>query len=284
MNMKGKLLIIGGAENKEKTKNTTLKSAQTILTRFIEESRLKKKSRIEIITTASTVPEEMGSEYIKTFKELEATNTGILAISDRNETDAPETLKRLEKADAVFFCGGDQLRLTAILGGTQFHNLLQERLKKDDFMFAGTSAGAAAASESMLVQGNSDRAAYKGEVVTTTGLCLLKNIIFDTHFIARGRIGRLFEIVVSNPTVLGVGLDEDTALLIQNDKMEAVGPGMTIILDGLSITDTNLLQIREGAPLSVSNFTLHVMSKTDVFDIKKRKLNIITPPEEKVTE
>ncbi|GEM_PF-5053224 len=87
--MKGKLLIIGGAENKEKTKNTTLKSAQTILTRFIEESRLKKKSRIEIITTASTVPEEMGSEYIKTFKELEATNTGILAISDRNETDAP---------------------------------------------------------------------------------------------------------------------------------------------------------------------------------------------------
>lgn len=151
-------------------------------------------------------------------------------------------------------------------------------------MFAGTSAGAAAASESMLVQGNSDRAAYKGEVVTTTDLCLLKNIIFDTHFIARGRIGRLFEIVVSNPTVLGVGLDEDTALLIQNDKMEAVGPGMTIILDGLSITDTNLLQIREGAPLSVSNFTLHVMSKTDVFDIKKRKLNIITPPEEKVTE
>ncbi len=282
--MKGKLLIIGGAENKEKTKNTTLKSPQTILTRFIEESRLKKKSRIEIITTASTVPEEMGSEYIKTFKELEATNTGILGISDRNEADAPETLKRLEKADAIFFCGGDQLRLTAILGGTQFHNLLQERLKKDDFMFAGTSAGAAAASESMLVQGNSDRAAYKGEVVTTTGLCLLKNIIFDTHFIARGRIGRLFEIVVSNPTVLGVGLDEDTALLIQNDKMEAVGPGMTIILDGLSITDTNLLQIREGAPLSVSNFTLHVMSKTDVFDIKKRKLNIITPPEEKVTE
>ncbi len=282
--MKGKLLIIGGAENKEKTKNTTLKSAQTILTRFIEESRLKKRSRIEIITTASTVPEEMGSEYVKTFKELEATNTGILAISDRNEADAPETLKRLEKADAVFFCGGDQLRLTAILGGTQFHNLLQERLKKDDFMFAGTSAGAAAASESMLVQGNSDRAAYKGEVVTTTGLCLLKNIIFDTHFIARGRIGRLFEIVVSNPTVLGVGLDEDTALLIQNDKMEAVGPGMTIILDGLSITDTNLLQIREGAPLSVSDFTLHVMSKTDVFDIKKRKLNIITPPEEKVTE
>ncbi len=226
----------------------------------------------------------MGSEYVKTFKELEAANTGILAISDRKEADAPETLERLEKADAVFFCGGDQLRLTAILGGTQFHNLLQERLKKDDFMFAGTSAGAAAASESMLVQGNSDRAAYKGEVVTTTGLCLLKNIIFDTHFIARGRIGRLFEIVVSNPTVLGVGLDEDTALLIQNDKMEAVGPGMTIILDGLSITDTNLLQIREGAPLSVSDFTLHVMSKTDVFDIKKRKLNIITPPEEKVTE
>jgi len=277
-------LIIGGAENKEKTKETTLKSAQTILTRFIKESRLKKKSRIEIITTASTVPEEMGSEYVKTFKELEATNTGILAISDRKEADSPKTLKRLEKADAVFFCGGDQLRLTAILGGTQFHNLLQERLKKDDFMFAGTSAGAAAASESMLVQGNSDRAAYKGEVVTTTGLCLLKNIIFDTHFIARGRIGRLFEIVVSNPTVLGVGLDEDTALLIQNDKMEAVGPGMTIILDGLSITDTNLLQIREGAPLSVSNFTLHVMSKTDVFDIKKRKLNIITPPEEKSAE
>ncbi|WP_027377337.1 cyanophycinase [Kaistella palustris] len=282
--MKGKLLIIGGAESKGNNFNDSDSSSATILSRFIEECRLKKRSRIEIVTTASTVPEEVGPEYIEVFKNLGAKNVGVLPIAHRNEADAPEQLERLKKADAVFFSGGTQLRLTSILGGTQFHNLLHERLQKSHFIYAGTSAGAAAASESMIVDGNSDKAAYKGEVVTTTGLRLLSNIIFDTHFIARGRIGRLFEIVVTNPNVLGVGLDENTALLISNKKMEAVGPGMAIIIDGLTISNSNLLDIHEGAPLSISDLTLHVMSKTDVYDLEKRKLNIITPREERVND
>ena len=208
--MKGKLLIIGGTENKDSTKENSCGSAETILTRFIDECKHKKKSRIEFITSASTVPEEVGPEYVKTFKRLGASNTGILSITSRSEADDPKHLERLKKADAVFFCGGDQLRLTAIFGGTQFHSQIQERLKKDEFIYAGTSAGAAAASESMIIDGSSGHAAYKGEVVTSTGFSLARDIIFDTHFIARGRIGRLFEIVVGNPKVLGVGLDEDT--------------------------------------------------------------------------
>ncbi len=282
--MKGKLLIIGGAESKGSDNKKFDDSSDTILARFLEECKNKKKSRIEIVTSATTLPEEVGNDYVKAFKKLGAENTGVMMIEHRDEAEAPANLDRLTKADAVFFPGGTQLRITSIIGGTKFYDLLHERLQKDEFMYAGTSAGAAAASESMIVNGNSDNAAYKGEVTTTTGLRFISNIIFDTHFVARGRIGRLFEIVVTNPNVLGVGLDENTALLIHQNKMEAVGPGMCIILDGRHIMNSNLLDIAEGAPLSIENMTLHVMSKTDVFDLKTRKLNIITPADERVNE
>ena len=202
-----------------------------------------------------------------------------MIIESREQAEEPKFLKRLEAADAVFVTGGDQLRVTSILGGTSFYKLLLERLKESTFVYAGTSAGAAAASQSMLVHGSSEEAAYKGEVRTATGLGLVLNIIFDTHFIRRGRIGRLFEIIVSNPTILGVGLEENTALLFHRDKMEAVGPGMAILLDGNSITKSNLNEVIDGAPLSIENMTLHLMSEKDVFDLKTRSLEIINIPE-----
>lgn len=281
--MKGKLLIIGGSEDKGEDAKKLDFSDNSILGRFIEESRLKKNSRIEIITSASTVPEEVGKDYVRAFHQLGADNTGVLIIENRAQANDPKTLKRLQQADAVFVTGGTQLRLTSIFGGTEFYDLLHEKLQDPKFIYAGTSAGAAAASESMICGGSSDDAAYKGEVRTSTGFGLVDDIIFDTHFITRGRIGRLFEIIVSNPNVLGVGLEENTALLIYRNKMEAVGPGMTILLDGRSISASNLLDVKEGTPLSIENMTLHVMSKTDVFDLEHRKLNIITPAEERVS-
>lgn len=275
--MKGKVLVIGGAE--DKNGNTDPFSDLSILQRFVDETKHKKRSRIEIITSASSIPEEMGKEYLKTFHKVGADNCGVLMIRTREEADKPSCLRRLEEADAVYVTGGTQLALTSILGGTAFYGLLLEKLKDSDFMYAGTSAGAAAASNSMIIDGSSEDAPYKGEVQTATGFGLVNNIIFDTHFIERGRIARLFEIVVSNPTVLGVGLEENTALLIHKDKMEAIGTGMAILLDGRKISGSNLLDVVDGAPLSFENMTVHLMSEHDIFDLKDMRLNIINPPE-----
>lgn len=184
----------------------------------------------------------------------------------------------MKEADAVFVTGGNQLAVTSTIGGSGFYSLLMEKLQKSDFIYAGTSAGAAAASESMIIEGGSSDAAYKGEVTTSTGLGLVEDIIFDTHFIERGRIARLFEIVVSNPAVLGVGLEENTALLIYKNKMEAIGSGMAVLLDGRKITNSNLLDCVNGAPLSIENMTLHLMGEYDIFDLKSRTLKILNPP------
>lgn len=277
--MKGKVLVIGGAE--DKNGNSDSFSHHTILERFIDETRHKKRSRMEIITSASSVPEEIGREYQKTFHQLGVANCGVMVMRTRQEADDPAILKRLKEADAVFATGGSQLALTSTLGGTEFYSLLRERLEKDDFVYAGTSAGAAAASESMIIEGGSTEAAYKGEVSTCTGFGLITDMVFDTHFIERGRIGRLFEIVLSNPAILGVGLEENTALLIHNSKMKAIGSGMAILLDGRKITQSNLLEVVNGAPLSVENMTLHLMSEYDIFDLKKMQLKITNPPEAK---
>jgi cyanophycinase len=280
MKIKGKLIIIGGGEDKGTDDDKGNFTGDSILKRFIQESAGKEKSIIEIITTASTVQEEIGRDYRKAFKKLGAENTGTLNINTREEADNPEVIKRLEKADAVFFTGGDQMRLTTILGGTLLYKTLVDRLETEPtFLYAGTSAGAAAASETMIDQGSSTDAILKGEIVTSTGFGFVDNIVFDTHFIKRGRIGRLFQIIVTNPTILGVGLEENTGLLIHNTKMEAIGPGMTIIIDGQDIKNSNLLEIKAGAPISIDNLRLHVMSRTDVFDLKNRSLKIMTPDE-----
>ncbi len=280
--MKGKLIIIGGAEEKglpSDTSNGDDFTKNGILKRVIDESPKGKDSRVEIVPAASTKPEEMGAEYMKAFHKLGAQNTGVLNLRSRANASDPKFLKRIEAADAIFFTGGNQLQLTHLLGGTPFFTIIEEKLRQGNFMYAGTSAGAASISESMIIEGSSENAILKGEVKTTGGFGLLSHVIFDTHFMRRGRIGRLFQIILSNPEILGVGIEENTGLMITGNRMEAIGPGMTILLDGRSIRNSNLLEIRDGAPLSIDNLTLHVMSKTDVFDLKTRELKIITPPE-----
>lgn len=279
MKLKGKLIIIGGAEAKEHLATSISESGPIgILARVLAESAKRLKSRIEVVTTASSIPEEVGKDYIKAFRKLKAINVGLLHIHDREESSDSKILKRLDGADVVLFTGGDQLRLTTILGGTPFYERLIQRLKDErNFMYVGTSAGAAVASESMISEGSSQDAILKGEVRTTTGFGFVENVVFDTHFITRGRIGRLFQIIATNPKILGVGLEEDSGLLIYNDKMEAIGPGMTILIDGREIRNNNLLEIRDGAPISIDNMKLHVMSRTDIYDLKERHLNITTP-------
>jgi cyanophycinase len=286
MNILGKLIIIGGAVDKgsfaeanlDKNASNNLNFFETgILKRIISESKHKELSRIEVVTTASVIPREIGPEYIKAFEYLDAKNIGVLYIEKREEAADETVLERLRAADIVMFTGGDQLRLTSILGGTPFHYILLDKYHNEEFVYAGTSAGAAAASNSMIYQGSSSEALLKGEVKITSGLGLIDGVVIDTHFVRRGRIGRLFQAVVSNPRVLGIGLGEDTGLLITNNiHMEALGSGLVILVDGRDIKDTNLTEVELGQPISINNLVVHVMSMNDTYNIETHKMQINT--------
>jgi cyanophycinase len=284
MNIRGKLIIIGGAVDKGSFTETDLDKnkpqnlnffEEGILKRLIKESKLKELSRVEVVTTASKIPKEIGAEYVKAFSYLGATNVDVLNIERREQAMDPEVLERLKVADVVMFTGGDQLRLTSILGGTPFQEIILNKYNNEDFIYAGTSAGAAAASNNMIYQGSSSEALLKGEVKITSGLGLIDDVIIDTHFVQRGRIGRLFQAVVGNPKVLGIGLGEDTGLLILNGRqMEAIGSGLVILVDGREIKDTNLTQVELGKPISINHLVTHVMSKYDTFDLDTFKMGI----------
>jgi cyanophycinase len=284
MEPKGTLIIIGGAVDKgsftEKNFDKDVKNnlnffEEGIMKRILTESKNGKNSVIEVITTASKIPNEVGPEYARAFHFLGAENVTTLNIEKREEANSDEIVARLAKADAVMFTGGDQLRLSTILGGTKFHDLMIEKYQNDHFVIAGSSAGAAAASSTMIYQGSSSEALLKGEIKITQGLGFIDDVIIDTHFVHRGRIGRLFQAVVSNPRVLGIGLGEDTGLLIKNGtQMEAIGSGLVILVDGRNIKDTNITQIEMGAPISIENLVVHVMSMHDHYDLKAHKMTI----------
>ena len=284
MNIQGKLVIIGGAVDKGSFTETDLdKNAAKnlnffeagILKRIIKESKYNEQSRIEVVTTASKIPREIGPEYVKALSYLGANNADVLHIERREQAMDDEILARLKAADIVMFTGGDQLRLTSILGGTPFHDILLDKYHNEDFVYAGTSAGAAAASNNMIYQGSSSEALLKGEVKITSGLGLIDGVVIDTHFVQRGRIGRLFQAVVGNPKTLGIGLGEDTGLLITNNaKMEAIGSGLVILVDGREIKDTNLTQVELGQPISINHLVTHVMSQFDTFDLRTYKMHI----------
>jgi cyanophycinase len=229
-------------------------------------------SYIEVITTASQIPEEVGENYIQAFGKLGCRNVGILHIKKREDALNQDYIERIKKADGVMFTGGNQLRLSMIFGGTEFLKILIKRYNEENFVIAGTSAGAMAMSNTMIYQGSSTGALLKGEVKITTGLALLKNVIIDTHFVTRGRFGRLTQAVAGNPGCIGIGLGEDTGVLITHGNvMEAIGSGLVLIFDGHDIKHSNIADIEEGQPLSIEHMVVHVMAKGNYYYINERK-------------
>ncbi|AOM77605.1 cyanophycinase [Pedobacter steynii] len=285
MTPKGKLIIIGGAINTGSFTETTFGLPQNM--NFFERGILKKitteslkgtTSRFEIITTASLVPERVGEEYIKAFVQLDVHDVGVLNIHSREQANAEENCDRIKAADVIIFTGGDQLRLSSIFGGTAIHQILLDKYQDEPVVIAGTSAGAAASSKNMIYQGSSKDALLKGEVKITGGLGFIDGVIVDTHFVQRGRIGRLLYATASNPGILGIGLGEDTGLYISNgNTMEAIGSGMVILVDGRNMADTNLTDVDMGQPVSINNMTVHVMCDGDIYDLMAHKLTIHHP-------
>jgi cyanophycinase len=260
---KGILVAIGGGEDKEDSKR--------ILEKILRLSK-KKKPVVQVITTATSLPEEVADDYKLAFKDLGAV-VKIANIQGREKANDEKVINALKDCDIVYFSGGNQLKLTTILGGTAFLKVLKERyLKEKNFIIAGTSAGAAAMSSTMIVSGSSQDALIKGELQLNNGLDFINTLFIDTHFTQRGRFGRLIQTIAANPSVLGVGLGEDTAIIINDNEMEVIGSGLVAIVDGITIKYSDLTDITDGCPITIEGLTLHVLSEGKRFDIEKRKL------------
>jgi cyanophycinase len=274
----GKLIIIGGAEDK----GTNLETGEIhrnnlnffelgILRRVVEEAG-GPAARIEIITTASTIPVEVGDNYLRAFSKIGCDNTGVMHIRTRQDTFREEYIDRIKACRAVMFCGGNQLRLSVTDGGTEFLALLKKKYAKENFLVAGTSAGAMALGQAMIYEGNAARAHLKGEVKMTTGLGFISSIVIDSHFEKRGRFVRLAQAVATNPSTIGIGLGEDTGMLItEGNKMEAIGSGLVVIIDGHEILHSNIADIPEGNPVSIENMKVHFCEKGNGYLIQERK-------------
>jgi cyanophycinase len=274
---KGKLIAIGGAEDKgtdlekgEFLRNNLNFFELGILRRIVEEIG-GVHSRIEVVTTASTIPYEVGENYLNAFGKIGCTDIGLLHIRNREDAMRADYVERIRNCAGVMFSGGNQLRLSAIFGGTVFLKTIHERYQSESFVIAGTSAGAMAMSNTMIYEGNATRAHLKGEVKITTGLAFMDNVIFDSHFEKRGRFARLAQAVAANPSCIGIGLGEDTGMLItEGNRMEAIGSGPVIIVDGHDIRHSNMADIPEGNPITIENLKVHFCAKGNGYLVEER--------------
>lgn len=273
----GKLFAIGGAEDKgvdlekgEIVRNNLNFFELGILKRIVKEAG-GPSIRMEVITTASMIPNQVGDNYLDAFGKIGCTNVGVLPIRNRADAMKREYIERVQNCDAVMFSGGNQLRLSATFGGTEFLEIIHQRYLETDFTVAGTSAGAMAMSNTMIYEGNASTAHLKGQVKITTGLGFMGDVIFDSHFEKRGRFGRLAQAIASNPAAIGIGLGEDTGMFIREGNiMEAIGSGLVMIIDGHSILHSNIADIPDGNPISVENIKVHFCQQGNGFLAKER--------------
>lgn len=273
---KGKLVLIGGKENlgKDPIEGSNQEGNRnfeyfSILKRFINELR-GKDPLLVIIPTATNTPGESSDGYRNIFHHLGLKNIAVADIKDRQEAHDEKNLELGKNADGIFFTGGDQLRLTSILGGTDFLNIVKERYIKEKIVVAGTSAGATAMSTPMIYEGKSVGGFLKGDVHVATGLEFLKDFAIDTHFIARGRLSRMAQVIATNPSCLCIGLEEDTAIIVTDgSQVEVIGSGMVTILDGQGNTSSNIYEVENGKPVTIRNYLLHMLAKGDNYTIIK---------------
>lgn len=258
----GRLIAIGGNEDKA--------NDLIVLKRVVQEIG-QKDFKVAVITTASEEPEQRGREYYTVFKNLGATKIEILDIRERTEANSKEFAKKLEDTDLIFLTGGDQLRLTTIIGGSKILKAIHNRLEAGALV-AGTSAGAAVFSDTMIYEGKSEEGLLKGKVFTTSGFGFVENLVFDTHFMARGRIGRLVQIVTTNPTCIGVGIGENSGIILNGDgTSEVIGTGQIILVDGSEIGHSNIMNIEPGGSIAVENICIHSIVSGYGYDFKNKR-------------
>jgi len=256
---------MGGAIDKTRKK--------TIIRRMLELCQ-SHKPNICLITLATSEPEEETQVHHECFRSIMPITFSHIHYTTRAEADEKKSLDKVKQADIVFFSGGDQLRLSSLLGGTELLGLLKERYYDDKcFTVAGSSAGAAAMSNTMIVAGESENSMIKGELELTNGLDFINEVFIDTHFTERGRIGRLIQMVTHNPGILGIGLGENTAAIISHgEEIEVVGSGLMVVVDGINIDYTDLAEIPEHTPITVEGIKVSAIGNGKKFSIPNRTL------------
>lgn len=257
----GNLIIIGGAEDKEGDKEILKRVAK-----YIDSE----KEKLVIATIATQYPEKSYEKYKNVFTKLGIKNIDKLDISLREDAFDSKNVKLVKNANLLFFTGGDQLRITSMIGGSPIYDAIKD-LANNGGLIAGTSAGASVMSDTMIVQGEDDESPHKCTLKMSPGLGLVNNIIIDQHFAQRGRIGRLLTAIAQNPEVLGIGIDEDTAIIV-SDKgtAEVIGSGAVYFVDGSCIDYSNVSEQYSEEVLSMFNVKLHVLKEGNRFNLLKK--------------
>jgi cyanophycinase len=229
----------------------------------------KKDATVEVITSGSSDGKQSFKEYRRVFTDIGLKNIGHIHHDKRADVvHNDETIERITKADGIFISGGDQLKLTAIYGGTRILSFLKERYIYERLVIAGTSAGAMALSTPMIYAGNKDVQQIAGEIKITTGLEFLKDVCIDTHFIDRSRFVRMAQVIATNPTNIGLGIEEDTALIVRNGiETEVVGSGVVIVIEGFNITDSSILDFGQKERIFIDNLNVKILAKGDRYNI-----------------
>jgi cyanophycinase len=256
---KGSLIIIGGHEDKEGER------------RILQEVRARAaRGKLVVATVATAHPQEVWAEYRAVFRKLGMKSIEHLDVESREDAFAEEKVAVLQGAGAVFFTGGDQLRITSRMGGSPACERIREIFERGGTI-AGTSAGASAMSDTMLVAGPSDQSNKAEAVQMAPGLGLINGVIVDQHFAERGRLGRLVGAVAQNPRLLGVGIDEDTAVVAEATRLSILGSGAVYVVDGMRESYTNVSEEERGEVVSVFDLRLHILSDGDAFDLETRR-------------
>jgi cyanophycinase len=263
---RGTLIIIGGHEDKEGSK--------TILR---DVARHVGKGRLVVTTVASHEPEGYFPAYEKAFGDLGVRDVVELEIPTRLDAGLDDKLHLLDGATGVFFTGGDQLKITSQIGGTELSRRIRDVYEQGG-VIAGTSAGASVMCETMLVQGHGSESHRIGDLRMAPGLGLIHDVIIDQHFAERGRMGRLLGAVAHNPRVLGIGIDENTAIVIEGGEsgpedacFYVTGHGAVYVVDGTGVTNSNIAEEKEDRTLSIYDVRLHVLSRGDEFNLRTRR-------------
>lgn len=256
---RGPLIIIGGHEDKEGEKVILKAVAQRV------EGR-----RLVIATIASRAPEGYFETYRKVFSDLGVTDLVELYVEDRHEAHDEQKLRVLDGAAGVFFSGGDQLRISSQIGDTPIEKRIRE-IWEQGGVLAGTSAGASVMSDTMLVRGASAETHRIGDLRMAPGLGLVRDVIIDQHFAERGRLGRLLGAVAHSPRVLGLGIDENTAIVLEGEQFVVIGEGGVYVVDGEDVSMSNIAEAKSERALSIMDVRLHLLADGDGFNLASRR-------------
>lgn len=257
----GQLVIIGGAEDRE--------GECKILREFVRRAG-GVKARIVVMTAATELPREVGDDYIRVFERLGAEDIRIVDTVTREDTTSSSALEAIEKASGIFFTGGDQARITDILKDSEIDAAIHKRYA-EGAVIGGTSAGAAVMPDVMIVEGDSETNPRVEIVEMAPGMAFLPGVVIDQHFSQRGRLGRLLSALAQQPAVLGFGIDENTAVVVNGKEFEVVGEGAVTVVDVSEITHSNLQGLLKDEALAICGAKLHILPERYRFDLSSRK-------------